>query len=179
MLQEEQTVSFQPISYEGHTPWFVNLFVIYLLYVLVKTIVSAVRLIWIVRKYEKALESHASVELRSQGPWEICHSKIRSIRNFSHLTFLLAALVLSWNAVDILAGVWTAKAPSLPYVAAELAQAIVPFAMGIVFCSGQFCCAMFLESLARRRRHQLDRKANRLQLTGVMTDNSEVEIPGE
>jgi hypothetical protein len=31
MLQEEQTVPFQPIGYDGHVPWFVNLFVIYLL----------------------------------------------------------------------------------------------------------------------------------------------------
>lgn len=163
MLQEEQTVSFQPIGYEGRTPWFVNLFIIYLLYVLIKTVVSTVRLIWTLRKHEKAQEREASVESRSQGLWEIWHSKIRSIRNFSHLTFLLAALVLSWNTINILVGVSTAKVPSFSFVAAELAVALVPFTMGIVFCSGQFCCAMCLESLVTRRRHLLDRRANKPQ----------------
>jgi hypothetical protein len=162
-MHEEQTVSFQPIGYEGHIPWFVNLFVIYLLYVLLATVASAVRVMWTLRKDRKAEESEAPVESSSQDRWEVCHSKIRSIRNLSHLTFLLGALVLSWSTINILAGVSTAKAPSFPFVAAELAQALVPFAMGIIFCSGQFCCAMFLENRVRHSRHLLDRKLNKPQ----------------
>jgi hypothetical protein len=158
MQEGEQTVSFQPIGYEGHVPWFVNLFVIYLLYVLLMTVVRAVRLMWALRKHRKAQEREAPLESSSQSIWEICHSKIRSIRNFSHLTFLLAAVVLSWNVINILAGVSTAKAPSFPYVAAQLAEALVPFLMGIIFCAAQFSCAMFLEHLVRHRRLVLDQK---------------------
>ena len=160
-MQEEQTVSFQPIGYDGPNPWYVNLFVIYLLYVLLMTVVRAVRLMWTLRKHRKAQEREAPLESSSQSFWEICYSEIRSIRNFSHLTFLLAALVLSLNAIDILAGVATEKVASFPYVAAGLANALVPFLMGIIICSAQFSCAMFLESRVRRRTLVLDLKASK------------------
>jgi len=150
-MQEEQTVSFQPIGYEGHTPWFVNLFVIYLLSVLLMTVVRVVRLLWAFRKHRKVEERETPLESSSQDFWESCNSKIRSIRNFSHLTFLLAVFVLSWNAIDILAGVSTAKAPSVSYFAAESSEALVPFLGGILFSFVLFCCAMFLESLVQRR----------------------------
>ena len=159
-MQEEQTVSFQPIGYEGHTPWFVNLFVIYLLYVLLMTVVRVVRLMWTLRKHRMVQENEAPLESSSRGFWETCHSKIQSIRNFSLLTFLLAVLVLSWNATDILAGVSTAKAPSVPYVAAQSAEALVPFVIGVFVSSALFCCAMFLESLVQRR----SRKSRKLVL---------------
>lgn len=178
MLQEEQTVSFQPIGYEGHTPWFVNLFVVYLLYVLIRTVGGTVRLIWTLRKMKKAQERETSVESSCQGLWETCDAKIRSIRNFSQLTFLLAALVLSWNTINILAGVSAAKAPNLPYVAAELAETLVPFTMGILFYFGQFCCAMFLESLVRRRRYLLESESKQTPALVRMMGHSE-SIPGE
>ena len=165
-MQEDQTVSFQSICYAGHTPWFVNLFVIYLLFVLLLTVVRAVLLMWDLRKHQKAQERGASVESSSQRFWEICYFKVQSIRNFSHLTFLLAALVLSWDTINILAGAWTTKAPSFPYVAADLANALVPFLMGIIFCVALFSCAMFLESHVRRRRLMLDRKASKPQPPG-------------
>jgi NADH:ubiquinone oxidoreductase subunit 3 (subunit A) len=157
-MQEDQTVSFQPMSLEGRVPWFVNLFVIYLLCVLLMTVVHAIRILWTLRKHRRVQEREAPLESVSQSIWELCHSKIRSIKNFSHLTLRLAALVLSWNATNILAGVFTEKAPSFPYVAGELAEALVPFLMGIIICSAQFSCVIFLESLVRRRRIMLDRK---------------------
>jgi hypothetical protein len=166
-MQEDQTVTFQPMSLEGRVPWFVNLFVIYLLCVLLMTAADAVRILWTLRKHRKAQEAEAPLESSSHSMWEICDSKIRSIKNFSHLTFLLAVLVLSWNATNILAGVFTAKAPSFPFAAGELAEALVPFTMGIIFSSAQFSCGMFLESLVRRRRPLLDRKASGRQLPSV------------
>jgi protein-S-isoprenylcysteine O-methyltransferase Ste14 len=165
-MQEDQTVSFQPMGYGGHTLWFENLFVIYLLYVLVMTVIRTVHLMWTLRQHRKAHEREKPLESSSQMVWEICYSKIRSIRNFSHLTFLLALLVLSWNVINILASVYTAKTPSFTYVAAGLANALVPFLMGIIFCSVQFSCAMFLENLVRRRRLMLDRKASNSQPPG-------------
>ncbi len=99
----------------------------------------------------------------AEGFWETRYSKIQSIRNFSHLTILLAA-VLCWNATNILAGVSTAKAPSFPFVAAELAQALVPFLMGITSSRCLFCCAMFLENLVRRRNAYARSESGRLTL---------------
>jgi hypothetical protein len=164
MLQEDQTVSFQPMNHEGRVPWFVSLFVIYLLCVLLMTFIRVVFLMWTLRKRRKAQEREVPLDSSSQGFWEDCQSTVRSIRNFSQLTFLLAALVLFWNATNILAGVSTAKAPSLSYVAADLADALVPFLSGIVLCTALFCSAMFLERLVRRRRLIIDRKAAKSQL---------------
>ena len=73
-MQEKQTVSFQPIGYEGHVPWFVNLFVVYLLYVLLTTVGSAVRVMWSLRKIRKASEREPRIEL------VVCSAKIRSIQ---------------------------------------------------------------------------------------------------
>jgi hypothetical protein len=47
---------------------------------------------------------------------------------------------------------------SLPYIAGELARALVPFLMGIVTCSAQFCCSMFLAGLIRLQRPTADCK---------------------
>jgi hypothetical protein len=166
-MQEDQTVSFQPVGFEGHVPWFVNLFIIYLLYVLLMTVVRAVHILWTLRKLQKAQERESPLASGSQSYLENCFSKVRSIRNFSHLTILLAALVLSWNAINILACVSTEKVASVPFVAARLADALVPFAVGIIFSSAQFACAMFLEGLVRRRRLVLDRIATKPQVPVV------------
>jgi hypothetical protein len=157
-MQEEQTVSFQPMSHDGPVPWFENLFVIYLLCVLLMTVVRAIRLMWTLRKHRKAQKREALAESSSQSFWEACHSTIRSIRDFSRLTFLLAALVLSWDATEIFEGVSNAKAPSFPYIAGELARALVPFVMGVGICSAQFCCSMFLDRLIRLRKPMVDCK---------------------
>ena len=155
MLQEEQTVSFQPIGYEGHVPLYVRLFLVYLVYVLLSTVTNAIHIVWTLRKHRKSQE----------WEWERCHSRVRSMRNVSHLTFLLALLVLSWNATSILAGVSMEKVQSFSYLAAGLAEALVPFVVGIGFCAGQFCCAMFIESFLRRRRLLFDLKTNKTELT--------------
>jgi hypothetical protein len=154
------------MNYEGPVPWFVSLFVIYLLCVFLIMSVRAVLLMWTLRKHRKAQQRGVPLDSILRAFEETCHSTIRSIRNFSHLTFLLAALVLSWNATNILAGVSTAKAPSLSYVAAQLAEALVPFLLGILLCTALFSCAMFLERLVRRLRLMPDRNAGKSQLLG-------------
>lgn len=158
MQEDQSTVSFQPMSHEGPLPWFEKLFVIYLLCILLMTIVRTGRLMWTLRKHRKAQKREALPESSSQSFWETCHSTIRSIRDFSLLTFLLAALVLSWDATEIFDGVANTKAPSLPYIAGDLSRALAPFVMGVGICSAQFCCSMFLDRLIRLRRRMPDRK---------------------
>jgi hypothetical protein len=138
--------------------------VIYLFCVVVMTLVSAVRLILNVWKREMAHEREALVGSSSESIWDTCHFKIRSIRNFSHLTCLLSVLVLSLNATNLLASVIDAKASAFPYVAAGLADALVPFGLGIGICSAQISCAMFLEALVRNRRLMVHRKAGKVEL---------------
>src|SRR5258708_2583142 len=155
-MQEDQTVSFQPMGHEGSIPWFEKLLVIYLLCVLLMTVVRAVRMMWTLRKHRKAQKREVLPESSSQSFWEACHSTIRSIRDLSLLTFLLAGLVLSWDATEIFDGVANAKAPTLSYIAGDLSRALVPFVMGLGICSAQFGCSMFLDRLIRRRRPMAD-----------------------
>lgn len=163
-MQEDQgqPVSFQPIGMDVHYPWFVNLFVIYLFCVLLLTLVEVVTLMWTLKKLRKPQVRDVLSESGSQSFWETSYSKIRSIRNFSHLTFLLAVLVLGWNATDILAGVSMEKVSSSSYVAARFEEALIPFLTGIIVCSGLFGSAMFLESRVRKGRLMLDRKTSKL-----------------
>jgi hypothetical protein len=163
-MQEDQsqTVSFQPIGSEGHLPWYVNVFLIYLLSVLLMTFVRPGMLMWTLRKHQKAHARGLPVQSDSQSFWEISYSKIRSIRSFSHLTSLLAVLVLGWNVTNILAGISMEKVSSFSYVAARLADALVPFLMGIVFCCVLLVCAMFLESRFRRGRLMFERNTDDL-----------------
>jgi hypothetical protein len=78
-MQEDQgqTVSFQPIGIDVHYPWFVNLFVIYLLCVLVLTLVRVGALMWTLRKLRKLQERDVVSEPDSQSFWEASYSKIR------------------------------------------------------------------------------------------------------
>jgi hypothetical protein len=71
-------------------------------------------------------------------------------------------LVLGWNVTNILAGISMEKVSSFSYVAARLADALVPFLMGIVFCCVLLVCAMFLESRFRRGRLMFERNTDDL-----------------
>ena len=153
-MQEEQTVSFQATDFGSHVPWFVSLFGFYLLIVLVMTVLRAVRVIRSLRQQRKAQKLETSTDFTPFDP----RSNIHLIKNLSHLTLLLAVLVLSWSMTNIFAGVSAVKAPDLASTAARLAQALVPFTMGIIFCTSQFCCAMFLRSLVRRTNSTIRRR---------------------
>ena len=163
-MQEDQsqTVSFQPIGYEGPLPWYVKVFVIYLLCVLLTTIVRTVALLWKLRKLQKMQERGGYLQSEIQSFWEISYSRIRSIKSFSHLTFLLAVIVLGWDATDILAGISMEKVSNSSFVAARFAEALVAFLMGVILSCVLFVCAMFLENRVRRGRLRLGGKAAEL-----------------
>jgi hypothetical protein len=151
-MQEEMTVQFQPI-YEGHTSWFQRLFIIYLLSVLLITVFRSVRLIWRVRKLRRQKSSASSGSSSEFLPrWDSCQRDTESMKKFSHLTLLLSLLVLAMGSINVLAGVSTAKAPSVPYTAGYMADAITPFSVGIGVCIVLYCCAMFFDALLARRK---------------------------
>jgi len=162
-LQEEQTVTFQPIGLWGDPPWFVKLFSFYLLFVLILTVVRAVGLLWILRKQRKAQESGVPLTMSSQSSWEICDAKVRSIRNFSRLTLLLALLVLAGNLTNAAEMFYTKKTSGFLAVGGAISDAFSGFSGGIVICIALFCCAMFFESLILRQRQKLNRNARETQ----------------
>jgi len=116
---------------------------------------------WDLRKHRKSQERGLPVNLSSQSFWKICNAKVRSIRNISHLTFLLAVLVLACSVTDVLEASYTHKTSGLVAVAAGIADALVTFSFGIVACTVLFSCAMFLDCLVSRRWLMLDQKSSR------------------
>ena len=60
---------------DDHYPWFVDLFVIYLLCVLVLTLVRVGTLMWTLRKLRKLQERDVPFGSVSQGFWETSYSK--------------------------------------------------------------------------------------------------------
>ena len=172
---QDQTVSFQPIGMDIHYPWFVNVFAIYLLCVLLMTFVRAGTLMWTLRKIQRVQKRDApSSESDAQSFSETAYSTIRSIRGFSHLTFLLSVLVLGWYVTNILAGVSMENVSSFSSIAARFAEALIPFLMGIIFCCGLFGSAMFLESRVRHGRSMFVRRIWQNSSPGRVTGHTEV-----
>jgi Na+/melibiose symporter-like transporter len=162
-MQDDPTIRFQPM-YEGYDPWFVRLFVLYSLVVLVMTAVRAVNLAWTLRKYRKAHQSDTQLDQSSQDFWDQCRAKTRLFRNLSLLTFLLAMIVLVWTAINILTGMATMKTQSFAPVAADMADALRTFSIGLLVCTTLFCFALFFERLVQRQRLLLGLVGNKPRL---------------
>jgi hypothetical protein len=123
------------------------------------TIYRATRVAWGILKLWKLEAENSSNEGSDfQAYWYLCHRYKESFKKFSHLTLLLSLLVLAMGSINVLAGVSTAKAPSVPYAAASMADAITPFSLAIVVCIVLYCCAMFFDAMLARRKSKRDQQ---------------------
>jgi hypothetical protein len=165
-MQEGQSVTFQPYGLWGDPPWFEKVFAFWLLFVLIFSVVRAGGLVWNLRKRRKAEESGAALPMSCQSFWEICEAKVRAIKNFSHLTLLLALLVLAVDLTNAGEMFYTKKTSGFVAVAGAIADAFSIFSGGLIICVALFCCAMFLERYVLRQRQQLNRKTREAQLPG-------------
>jgi biopolymer transport protein ExbB/TolQ len=159
--QEEQTVTFDPCCMTRHFPWFVNLFVLYLLVVMILTVIRAVALLWALRKHRKAQKQARLLVADSRSFWDICNARTQSIRNFSHLSLLLSLLVLAWEGTNALSNVATEKVVGVRALADRFADALTDLSAGMVVCIALFCCAMFLERFVRRQKLSIEEKSGR------------------
>jgi hypothetical protein len=128
MLQEDQTVSFQPI-YEGYQPWFAKLFAFYLFIVLIVLFVRSVKFIWILLKLRKPDADSESV---SNIVWADSSGRTASSGRLACLTVLISVLVLSWWTADVLLGVRAEKTPNLAYILPAIGDALTAFTLGII-----------------------------------------------
>ena len=152
-MQEDMTVSFDPILYEPQTTWFQRLFVIYLFSVFLIAVYRAIRVAWGMRKLRK-LESGISSNGGAQFPAYLdhCLRDTESFKKFSYLTLLLSLLILAMGTTDALMGVATQKVPVIAVSAERMANEITPFSVGIVACVVLYCLAMFFDALLARRK---------------------------
>lgn len=154
-MQEEQTVSFDPMYVDGPVPWFERLFMLYLLLVSLTAIIRFLRLAWALRRHRKEQKSASFSGLDSQDFWDSCRTRCQSLRNSSILTFLLTTLVTAWSAVNMFTQVTVQKTASLIAIAGATSETLTTFSIGIIVCTMIFCCAIFLERLISSERRRL------------------------
>lgn len=147
MMQEDQTVSFQPI-YEGYQPWFAKLFVFYLFIVLIVLLFRSVRFIWILLKLRKRNEQSEAV---FNAVWAHCDRRLASSKRLAGLTVLLSILTLSWWTADVLLVVRTAKAPNLAYILPAIGDALTTFTFGIIISVAVLGGSMWAQFILNRR----------------------------
>ena len=161
MLQDEQTVSFEAMSFEVFHPWYVRLFGLYLFVVIVLAILGMAQLLWSLRKRRIAQQSESSVGLTLSDYWELSYIKVKSFKTLSYLTLLIAVIVLTWNFSDALAQVATQKTSGFGAVAGALGEALKTFSAGIIVSATLFCFAAFCERLIHRHRLGLTAKLSK------------------
>jgi len=151
MLQDDQTVSFQPMYVDGDQPWVTKLFVLYLLIVGVASTVRVVLLAANLRKLRKA-EKNPIPALLSDALWTDCYSKAHSFKDLSVVTFLLSLLNFVWCTANDLISIRAEKTPNVAYVLARTGDGLVALGLGLIFCIALYSAAMLSGAAIRRRR---------------------------
>ena len=123
MMQEEQTVTFQPI-YEGYQPWFAKLFAVYVFIVLIVLLIRCAKFIWILLSLRKLNREDDSAFNKVWTDWS---ERIVSTRRLAGFTFLMSMLVFSWWTSDVLLGVRAEKTPNLAYILPAIGDALITF----------------------------------------------------
>ena len=155
MLQEEQSVSFDPmyVCYGG-PPWYTRLLSLYLLAALVLLlwrVASFLGNLWILRASNAVHLDPARVYARIDS----AIARIRTLKNLSLFTVLLVIANLALNMADALIQVCTQKTSAFRAVAGSFAVSLQDFAVGILICAGLFAAAWLFESLFTRRKRRL------------------------
>jgi len=152
MLQEEQTVSFQPL-YDTFVPWYIRLFHFFLALMILLALIRSARILWSLRTQRiSAKQSDCFSHLRSQDFWEHLYVRTRSLKSLSHLTVLVSLLSLLWSLAGDLTQVATQKTAGMGALAGGLADTLRTFSSGIVISVFLFCVAVLCERLIRIRK---------------------------
>ena len=150
-MQEEQTVSFQPVSNCGPQPWYMQLFG---LFILVFAVVFLVRIISLAVNLRKLRNSraHPTPVAVVDGLWTDCYAKVHSFKEISTLPFLVSLLNFIWYTIDVFLALKVQKVTSVSYVLGRTGDGLVALALGLAFCSVLYSAAMFSEAVLRRQK---------------------------
>jgi len=161
MLQEEQTVSFQPM--ENYVPWYVGLFRLYLAFVAMLAIFRFTRLLWALRRQRTARNIETIETSFSPELWEHSYIKARSFKTLAQLTLLIAVTFLAWNLSAALMQLATQKTSGVGAVSGAFADALENFSAGMIVSTALFACSAFFERLIHMHRFGPTRKASKSQ----------------
>jgi hypothetical protein len=155
---QDQQVGWDPIAINHQIPWQSRLFLLYLLFVIVISLIrtaSLMRSLWLLRSLsspEKGGPDHSELSSRLLGIYDACSAKVRSIERSVVLTFLLAVLTAADQTRAVLASVALEKYTSLFYLSASAAEVLTVFVIGVLVCALLYAlCDLFQGTLTRRR----------------------------
>lgn len=149
-MQEDQTVTFQPMYVDGRQPWFTQLFVLYILVVLVVFLVRFARLAVGLRKLRRVRKESVPAAI-ADSLWTNCYAKAHSFKELSTLTFFASLLNFTWYSADVFFSVRAEKTTSLNYVLVRTADGLVALALGLIVCIVLYAAAIFFQAALRRR----------------------------
>jgi len=150
-LQEEQTVSFQPMSNCGPEPWYTNLFVLYLLIVIVVYLVRIVKLTIDLLKLSKSQKRHFTAPFCNDLQADYS-AKVQSLKEVSVLTLLVSLLHFAWYDADVFRSVQFEKMPKTAFVLIRAGAGLDYLAMGLFFCVVLYLTALLFQSALRLRK---------------------------
>jgi hypothetical protein len=138
-------------------PWESRLFVLYLMVVVATALVrsiSVVRHLWSFRRVStlKSVETGEGAEREHLFAWEVCLSKVRSIKRLVFLTLLFSVLVAAYQVSNILSEI-AFKQLLGPYAASgSLSEVLTIFSLGVLVSTLLYAaCAYYEGALAHRR----------------------------
>lgn len=150
IMQEDQTVSFQPMYVDGPLPWYERLFALYLLAVLLIYLFRVVRLAINLYKLRKEREQFLAAPVANALLTD-CYARVRSFKEISVLTLLISSLCFTWYTADSFSSVITAKAADFAFVLREVANALGSLMAGLVLSIVLYSTAMLSGAMLSRR----------------------------
>gem|GEM_PF-4295031 len=151
MLQEEQTVPFQPEYIWVQQPMYIGLFRLYLLLVTLWAVIRFIRFLWIHRRVRIAQQQEKPAMEFLQF-LNLSSVVANSFKTASQLTLLISAAVLAWTSSDGLSQVAIQKTSGIRAVAGWFADALQTFSVGVAVSAVLFCSAAICNSIVQRQR---------------------------
>ncbi len=138
-------------------PWESRLFVLYLIVVgataLVRSI-SVVRHLWSSRRVsaQKSVETGEGAERELLFAWEVCLSKVHSIKRMVFLTLLLSVLVAVYEVRNIFSEIALKQLLGPSAVSGSVSEVLTLFWLGVLVSALLYAaCAYYEGALAHRR----------------------------
>jgi hypothetical protein len=145
------------MSIDYRPPWESRLFVLYLIVVVTTALVrsiSVVRHLWSSRRVSalKSVETGEGAEREFLFAWEVCLSKVRSIRRLVFLTLLVSVLVAAYEVRNILSQIAWKELLGPSAISGSLSEVLTLFWLGVLVSALLYAaCAYYEGALAHRR----------------------------
>lgn len=151
LLQESDTVTFDPQFLYPNPPWYEKLFVFYLLFMLLVLVARGLQLFWHLVRLRRLQKEGAATAPRFRALWLAANAHADSLRRFSVLTIVFVLADLSLAAADILARVATEKVAGTRWLSVDAAQQLRISAAGLLVCAALYATSFFFHGRLVRR----------------------------